>query len=408
MKKILYSLTVFLLAMQSGGAQSLGIGTTVPDASARLDVSSATQGLLIPRMTAAQRSAIAGPAAGLLVYQTDGSPGFCYYNGQNWINNLNGNVLNGQGVSLNYGSTSTLAGSGAQGSADGVGVAASFNFPEGIAVDAIGIVYVADLLNAKIREIVTGGKVITIAGGGAPGQIDGTGTGASFAAPTGVASDASGNLYVSDGGSIRRITESGVVTTLATSFSGLYAIAVDIAGSNVYVAGSNTISKVTAAGVVTILAGGATGFADGTGAAASFNGLSGITVDAVGNVYVADQLNHAIRKVTPGGVVTTLAGNGSLGFADGVGTAARFNSPAGVAVDLSGNIYVTDRGNYRVRKITPSGLVTTLSGSGAQGAADGAGASASFNQPSGITIDAVGNLYVTDLNNQRIRKIIVN
>jgi sugar lactone lactonase YvrE len=408
MKKILYSLTVLLLAMQSGGAQSLGIGTTTPVASARLDVSSTTQGMLVPRMTAAQRSAIAGPAAGLLVYETDGTPGFCYYNGQGWINSLNGYLLNGQGVSSNYGLTSTLAGSGAQGSADGVGAAASFNFPEGIAVDATGVVYVADLINANIREIVTGGRVITIAGGGAPGQRDGTGTGASFAAPTGVASDVSGNLYVSDAGSIRHITESGVVTTLASSFSGVYAIAVDIAGNNVYVAGLNTISKVTATGVVTLLAGGTTGFADGTGAAASFNGLSGITVDAAGNVYVADQLNHSIRKVTPGGVVTTLAGNGNFGFADGVGRAALFKNPAGVTVDLSGNLYVTDRGNNRIRKITAAGVVSTLAGSGAAGSADGAGVSASFNQPSGITIDAAGNLYVTDLNNQKIRKIIAN
>ncbi|HWK06765.1 MAG TPA: NHL repeat-containing protein [Puia sp.] len=406
MKRILYTIAAFL-ALQTTGAQSLGIGTTAPDASARLDVSSATQGMLIPRLTAAQRSVLAGPATGLLVFQTDGTPGFCYYNGQNWINFMYGYPVNSQGVSFNYGLTVTLAGSGASGSADGAGAAASFNFPEGVAVDPSGNLYVADLFNLKIRKITAYGIVTSLAGSGVSISVDGVGTGASFFAPTGIAGDISGNLYVADGRVVREITAGGVVTTLPIPFSEPYAVAVDAAGTNVYVAEHYKIRKVTGGTSVTTLAGGdAPGSVDGVGAAASFNGPSGIALDAAGNVYVADQLNHAIRKITAGGVVTTLAGSGSPGFADGVGTAASFNAPAGVAVDLYGNVYVTDRGNNRIRKVTPAGLVTTLSGSGAQGAADGAGSSASFNQPSGITIDASGNLYVTDLLNQKIRKII--
>jgi DNA-binding beta-propeller fold protein YncE len=127
-------------------------------------------------------------------------------------------------------------------------------------------------------------------------------------------------------------------------------------------------------------------------------------VDAAGNVYVADLNNHRIRKITPARTVTTLAGSSS-GFADGVGTAARFNNPLGVAVDAAGNLYVGDRFNHRIRKITPAGVVTTLAGTGTTGSADGVGTAARFNNPFGVAVDAAGNLYVADAFNHRIRKI---
>ena len=161
----------------------------------------------------------------------------------------------------------------------------------------------------------------------------------------------------------------------------------DSAG-NVYVADSanNTIRKVTPAGVVTTLAGlaGSCGSADGTGSAARFYCPAGVAVDSAGNVYVADMHNNTIRKVTPAGVVTTLAGlAGSPGSADGTGSAARFNDPYGVAVDSAGNVYVADTGNNTIRKVTPGGVVTTLAGlAGSAGSADGTGSAARFDYPS--------------------------
>jgi sugar lactone lactonase YvrE len=319
---------------------------------------------------------------------------------------------------------STLAGSaGVIGSADGSGAAASFNFPNGIAVDGSGNLYVADTENSQIRKITAAGVVSTFAGSGAGDSADGSGTAASFSFPIGVAIDGSGNLYVADteNSKIRKITAAGVVSTLAgsgtvgsadgsgtaASFFAPRGVAVDSIGT-VYVADAfnHKIRKVTPAGVVSTLAGsGAAGSADGSGTAASFNEPSGIAVDGGGNLYVADANNNKIRKITPAGVVSTFAGSGEFGSADGSGTAASFNFPFGVAADGSGNLYVADTENSKIRKITAAGVVSTLAGSGAVGSADDSGAASSFNEPSGIAVDSSGNVLVADSSNHTIRKL---
>jgi len=312
---------------------------------------------------------------------------------------------------------STLAGS-TLGSVDGTGSNAQFIFPAGVAVDAQGNVYVADIGDSKIRKITPSGAVSTLAGS-TEGFADGTGSSAQFDNPIGVAVDAQGNVYVADANNnkIRKVTPSGVVTTLAGStlgfadgtgssaqFSGPAGVTVDAQG-NVYVADANNnkIRKVTPSGVVTTLAGSTLGFADGTGSDAQFILPTGVAVDAQGNVYVAEWQNNKIRKVTPSGVVSTLAGS-TEGFADGTGSSAQFRSPTGVAVDAQGNVYVADRNNHKIRKITPNGAVSTLAGS-TGGFADGTGSTVRFDNPYGVTVDAQGNVYVADMSNHKIRKI---
>ncbi|MGI4864361.1 MAG: hypothetical protein ACRYFZ_10605 [Janthinobacterium lividum] len=410
---------------------SVGIGTTTPDASAVLEVSSTTQGLLPPRLTASQRAAIAAPATGLLVFQTDGSQGIYYYTGLAWVNLTNGRVPDASGstVPANAAVVSTLAGSaGSPGSADGPGAAARFYTPIGVALDAAGTVYVADQSNHTIRKITPAGVVSTLAGlAGSRGSTDGTGTSARFYVPNGVAVDAAGTVYVADtfNHTIRKITPAGVVSTLAGSagssgstdgpgaaarFNLPRGVAVDAAGT-VYVAdaSNHTIRKITAAGVVSTLAGtaGSSGSADGTGAAARLNSPIGVAVDAAGTVYVADQSNNTIRKITPAGVASTLAGSaGSSGSADGTGAAARFYFPNGVALDAAGTVYVADTFNHTIRRVTPAGVVSTLAGSaGSTGSADGTGTSARFNYPNGVAVDAAGTVYVADANNHTIRVI---
>ncbi len=363
---------------------------------------------------------------------------------------------------------------GGPGTTDGLGSAARFNTPDGVAVDRLGNLYVVDSINNMIRKITPGGLVTTFAGTpGTKGSADGMGAAARFNNPLGIAVDIAGYLYVADAGNstIRKISPGGVVTTLAGtpgaqgSADGLgaagwfwypRAVAVDSAGT-LYVADNSTIRKVTSTGLVSTLAGkpGPWGSADGTGPEAQFGGPEGITVDHTGTVYVADSLTNRIRKITPDGVVTTIRNSsGSVisiynphgivlddsgnvfvtvqylnlvekitpdgvvtvvagtayswpySSVDGTGTDARFNNPGGLALDSTGTLFVADTNGNTIRKITPLGVVTTLAGSaGGIGNVDATGPDARFYEPAGLTVDGAGNVYVADTLNLEIRKI---
>lgn len=323
----------------------------------------------------------------------------------------------------NMATVSTFAGSGAQGSTDGTGTAASFYNPASVAFDAAGNLYVADHETSVIRKITPKAVVTTLAGSGSRGFSDGQGREASFFFPFGITVDASGNLYVADyfNNRIRKITPDGLVTTLAGSgvqgaadgpagaatFYGPRDVALDASG-NLYVSDgeNNLIRKISQSGVVSTFAGtGKPGAADGQGKAASFNQPDGLAVDAAGNLYVADVYNYLIRKITPGGLVTTFAGSGKQGMADGTGTAASFYGIDGIALDASGNLYVADYAINKIRKVTPQGVVTTIAGNGEYDFADGPAATASFRGPYDVAVSKTGDLYVADFHNQRIRKI---
>jgi sugar lactone lactonase YvrE len=326
------------------------------------------------------------------------------------------------------GSVTTLAGTGASGSADGAATAANFNNPLGIAVDPTGVVYVADSGNQTIRRITASGTVTTLAGTvGVAGSSDGPAGTAQFQIPFGLSMSNTGNLYVADSGNstIRVVTPQGVVSTLAgrpglpgggdgpaatAGFNGPRAVSSDAAG-NIFVAdaNNNTLRKITPAGVVSTLAGAflVPGSADGTGNAARFSGASGVASDASGNLVVADTLNHTIRRVSSAEVVTTVAGAVAVsGTSNGTGAAAQFSAPSGAVADSAGNLYVADTANHAIRKITKAAVVSTFAGTpGTSGHANGTGGAASFWSPTGIAIDTSGNLYVADRDNSVIRRI---
>ncbi|WP_166727778.1 cadherin-like beta sandwich domain-containing protein [Mucilaginibacter gilvus] len=310
-----------------------------------------------------------------------------------------------------YSNVTTFAGNGTAGFVNDVGLAARFQEPYAIASDAAGNIYVADYANNAIRKVTPAGLVSTFISTG-------------LSSPGGVAVGADGNIYIADTGNqlIKKATPAGVVTIIAgngtigsgngpaltASFSSPQDVAVNAAG-DVYVAdfGNNQIRKISA-GVVTVWAGsGASGLGNGPAASAKFKNPFGLDVDAAGNVYVADFNNSAIRKVTPGGVVTTLAGNGAAGYINANGSSARFNMPGDVAVDAIGNVFVTDSYNSVIRKISPNGDVVTFAGAGGYfDRIDGIGANANFGFPIGITFDPSGNMYVADDGTNCIRKAI--
>jgi len=311
----------------------------------------------------------------------------------------------------------TLAGSGAYSYVNSTGHGATFRDPWGVTVAPDGTIYVADQNNHSIRKVTPEGVVTTLAGTGAAGSADGTGTAASFNEPTGVTVDTGGNVLVSESANhkIRKITTTGVVSTFVEggSFYGPFNLAV-APDRNIYVTDvyNHRIRKVTPEGVVTTLAGtGATGSADGAGAGASFNYPYGVAVAPDGTIYVADTNNNRIRKVTREGVVSTLAGSGERAFADGVGAAASFNSPFGLTVDANGDVIVADSWNHLIRKVTTGGVVTTLAGNGANGSGGrfnntpSTALAASFSIPSDVAVDASGNILVADKGTYRIRKI---
>jgi len=322
---------------------------------------------------------------------------------------------------------STFAGSGALGSVDGLGSAASFSDPEGVAVDGRGNVYVVERFNARIRKISPSGLVTTLAGTGQGtinGNTDGPGSLATFSNPQGITVDSTGTVFVADAGNnlIRKINPQGVVSTFAgkgplysydytdgvgtnAGFRSPRGVAVDSSGT-LYVADTDNlrIRKITSSAVVSTLAGSGQQISkDGVGGLANIHYPFGVAVDSVGNLFVVEA-DRRIRKITPSGVVTTFAGGDQDGQSDGAGTEASFTYLNGIAIDASDNIYVSDAS--KIRKITRTGLVTTLAGSGLQGDSDGAGPIASFNSPRGIAVDINGNIYVADNLNKKIRKIV--
>jgi sugar lactone lactonase YvrE len=308
------------------------------------------------------------------------------------------------------GEVTTLAGDD-RGYFDAAGTSAEFDTPYGLDIDATGTLYVADHNNAVVRRVTSAGTVTTLAGTNSIGTRDGTGTSARFSTPSGIAIGSDGAVYVADtlSHAIRRIVPSStVVTTLAGSkpelgyaegtgtaarFRFPFGVASDNEG-NIYVADDTTVRRITPAGVTSLVAGspGVAGFVDGVGANARFGALTAIAYGPGGMLYVTDPSNNAVRRITPAGVVTTVAATPEL------------TNPWGIAVDAAGTLYVTNLGTHSVATISPNGTVTTLAG-GVRGFADGTGAQARFDLPSGITVDGAGNVYVADFGNNMIRKI---
>ncbi len=314
------------------------------------------------------------------------------------------------------------------GALNGPALQSHFNNPHGIAVDGFGNIYVADRFGHRIRKITPAGITSTLAGSGVSGTADGFGTSAEFNEPWGLCADSLGNVYVADtrNNLIRKIDVSGNVTTLAgtgsfgttngpalaATFGNPTGIEIDETTGIIYVADHLThiIRKIDPAGNVSILAGAPylTGNTNGVGLAATFNRPYGLTLDNAGNIIVADEWNHLIRRVTPTGVVTTIAGNGIIGSSDGVGANVSFNYPWDIAVDNNGDMFIADGYNDVIRKIDPNGNVTTYVGTaGNSGATDGTGPAATFNGATGIAyFDDTDELYVGDAYNELIRKII--
>lgn len=327
------------------------------------------------------------------------------------------------------GATTTLAGSpGLAGTTNALGTAARFNRPDGLVRSATGEIYIADSGNHAIRWYATTSAVSTLAGlAGDPGNIDGSKELARFRGPRGLAISAAGNIFIADSANhtLRKLVPGAVVSTLAGSppvigtsngtgvfahFNGPRGLAADPSGNLLVAdAGNHALRKVTPFAVTTTLAGlpGTAGTQDGAGTAARFDGLSDVCLDSEGNAYVADTLNHVIRKVSSGGVATTLAGSAGLpGSTDADGADARFNAPRGIAVDPAGTVYVADTGNHTIRVVTAAGHVSTLAGAaGLAGSLDGNGPDARFSSPSALAFDPAGNLFVADTGNHTIRRI---
>lgn len=324
----------------------------------------------------------------------------------------------------------TLAGSsGEAGYFDAAGTAARFNFPSGLAVRPDGTVVLTDYGNNVIREVPVVGETRTVSGVALPNAADGIGSGARFDGPAGLAVDGSGTVYVADwnNSALRRIRPNGEVTTLAGSaghpgisdglgraaqFIQPADVVLDSRGNAFVVdAGAHTIRRVTPQGEVSTFAGkgGESGTAGGLGVNARFNAPGGIGIGPGDVLYVADSGNHIIRKIEPSGLVSTLAGSPmEPGYRDADGPFSQFNSPADVAVDGSGNLYVADLGNNSLRRISPQGEVSTVAGYRTRpGSADGFGREIRLSSPISLALTPTGDLIIADYLNQTLRRFTV-
>jgi sugar lactone lactonase YvrE len=333
----------------------------------------------------------------------------------------------------------TVAGNGSGGySGDGgAATSAQLNRPSGVAVDGAGNLFIADHDNQRVRKVSVSGVISTVAGNGSYGYSGDSGpaTSARLNSPEGLAVDAAGNLYIADSYNyrVRKVSASGVITTVAGD--GIYGysgdggpaisaqltlpegVAVDGAG-NLYIAdyGNQRVRKVSASGVISTVAGNGTQGYSGDGGPATSARLydpEGLAVDADGNLFIADTDNHRVRKVSPGGVITTAAGNGDRGYSGdgGPATGARLYNPTGVAVGAGGNLFIADFFNYRARKVSVSGVITTVAGNGTAGYFSGYGGDggpatgARLYFPQGVAVGADGNVFIADYSNNRVRRV---
>ena len=347
---------------------------------------------------------------------------------------------NGQAVTTlpdvrGIGVITTVAGTGEPGFGGDGGPATEANlwFPRGVAVDGSGNLYIADRSNHRVRRVGPGGVITTVAGTGEEGYSGdgGPATESSLRFPRGVAVDGSGNLYIADSVNhrVRRVDPGGVITTVAGTGRYGYSgdggpatgarlnspdgVVVDGSG-NLYIADSvnHRVRRVDPEGVITTVAGtGDWGYSGDGGPATEARLFSprGVAVDGSGNLYIADDFNSGVRKVDPAGVITTVAGTGQGGYSGdgGPATGAQLSHPLGVAVDGSGNLYIADAWNNRVRKVDPEGVITTVAGTGQEVySGDGGPATeASLWSPRGVAVDGAGNLYIADLENHRVRRV---
>ncbi|MBV8635368.1 MAG: fibronectin type III domain-containing protein [Burkholderiaceae bacterium] len=309
----------------------------------------------------------------------------------------------------------TVAGNGMAGN-NGQASSAVLSEPRGVAVDGSGNLYFADSGNNVVRMVSTSGTITTVAGIGAPGYFGdgGVATSAMLKGPEGVAIDAVGSLYIADTGNgvIRKVSAAGIITTVATS--GLpVGVAVDAAG-NVYFsdAHSHVVRKLNTSNMITTVAGNGTAGYSGDGSAATsaeLNNPTGLAFDAAGDLYIADTSNNRIRKISANGTITTIAGNGIAGYTGdaGAATTAELSAPVCVTVDTTGNLFISDSGNNVIRKVNASGTISTAAGNGTPGyGGDNASATnAELKSPSGMALDSAGNLYIGDTGNNRIRQV---
>jgi len=321
------------------------------------------------------------------------------------------------------GYVSTIAGSGIDGFQDGQGRSAKFYIPGGQSLDSFGNLYVSDFYNAAIRKINSTGYVSTYLGNGVWGWKDGQGAAAQFSQPSGIVFDSTGIMLIVDNGNgiVRQVNSSGYISTYAGTpgvggcddgpiNSALFYSPADItkdSSGNIYIRDLHSIRKISTSGIVSTVGGFSCGGIDGL--RDPFNAPSGITVDSLDNLYVADTYDHVIRKINTTGHISIIAGSkGVSGWRDGQGTDAQFNTPNGITSDSFGKLFVVDTNNYVIRKVNVSGYVSTIAGvPGQAGGDDGQPLSAKFNGACCIKSDSAGNLIVSDTGNHKIRMIFM-